>query len=66
MLLGPAGSATVNKDDDPVTDTASHYKINANELRVAVAKAEKEKARRKAKVTGTRDKPTPKTRSVRK
>jgi ParB family chromosome partitioning protein len=66
MLLGPAGSATVNKDDDPLTDAASYYKIDAKELRVAIAKAEKEEAQKKAKATGTRDKPTPKTRTVRK
>ena len=66
MLLGPAGSAPVNKDDDPLTDAASHYKIDAKELRVAIAKAEKEKTQKKAKATGTRDKPTPRTRRVRK
>ena len=51
MLLGPAGSATVDKDDDPLTDAAGLYKIDAKALRTAVAKAEKEKTQKKAKAT---------------
>ena len=28
MLIGPTGSGTVNKDDDLLTDAASHYKVD--------------------------------------
>jgi hypothetical protein len=52
MLLGPAGSSTVNKDDDPLTDSASLYKIDARALRTAVAKGEREKVQKKEKATG--------------
>ena len=47
MLIGPAGSATVNKDDDPLADAASHYKVDAKTLSIAVAKAEKDKTQKK-------------------
>src|SRR5882724_6696429 len=50
MLIGPAGSATVNKDDDLLTEAASHYKVDTKALRIAVAKAEKDKAQKKNKV----------------
>ena len=66
MLIGPAGSATVNKDDDLLTDAASHYKVDTKALRVAVAKAEKDKAQKKNKVSSAKDKSTPKTKTVRK
>src|SRR6202044_1007958 len=63
MLLGPAGSATAGKDDDPLSDAASLYKIDARALRTAVAKAEGEKVQKKAKATGKLE---AKTKTVRK
>jgi len=65
MLIGPAGRATVNKDDDLLTDAASHYKVDTKALRVAVAKAEKDKAQKKNKVSSAKGKPAPKTKPVR-
>jgi hypothetical protein len=64
MLIAPAGSATVNKDDDPLTDAASHYKIDSRALRTAVAKAEREKVQKKAKATEKKDKPTSRARTA--
>jgi len=55
MLISPAGSATVNKDDDPLTDAAILYKVDAKALRTAIGKAEKAKAQNipiKVAVTG--------------
>jgi hypothetical protein len=52
MLINSAGSATVNKDDDPLADAAHVYKIDSKALRAAVAKAEKEKARKRRKQRG--------------
>ena len=66
MLLGPAGSATADKDDDPLSDAASLCKIDAKALRTAVAKAEREKVQKKAKVTEKKDKPAPRARTARK
>src|SRR6266849_1690950 len=66
MLIGPAGSPTVSKDDDPLADAACLYKIDAKALRIAVAKAEKEKARKKAEATRVKEKPAPKTKTARK
>ena len=54
MLIGPAGSATVNKEDDLLTDAASHYKVDTKALRIAVAKAEKDKAQKKDKAAKTK------------
>ena len=57
MLISPAGSATVNKDDDLLTDAASLYKVDVRALRTAVAKAEKEKAQKKDKAASAKEKP---------
>jgi ParB family transcriptional regulator, chromosome partitioning protein len=56
MLISSAGSASVNKDDDPLADAASLYKIDAKALRIAVAKAEKEKEQKKTDATQTKGK----------
>jgi ParB family chromosome partitioning protein len=66
MLIGHAGSATVNKDDDLLTDVASHYKVDTKALHIAVAKAEKDKAQKKKKVCSAKEKPAPKSKTVRK
>jgi ParB family transcriptional regulator, chromosome partitioning protein len=65
MLTSPAGNASVNKDDDPLGDAASLYKVDGKALRIAVAKAEKEKAQKKNKATGTKQKTTPKAKTDR-
>ena len=66
ILIGPAGSATVNKDDDPLADTACLYKVDAKTLRTAVVKAEKEKAQKKNKAGSGNEKLVPKTKTARK
>jgi hypothetical protein len=66
MLIGPAGSATVNKEDHLLTDTASHYKVDTKALRIAVGKTEKDKAQKKNKLGSAKEKSTPKTKTVRK
>jgi hypothetical protein len=66
MLIGSAGSATVNNDDDPLTDAASLYKIDAKALRAAIAKTEKGKVQKKAKATEKKDKPAARARTARK
>jgi hypothetical protein len=66
MLIGPAGSATLNKDDDPLADAASLYKVDAKALHTAVVKAEKEKAQKKNKAASGKEKPAPKTKTARK
>jgi len=64
MLIGPAGSATVNKDDDPLADAASLYKVDTKALRTAIAKAEKENPQKKKEAANVREKP--KTKAARK
>jgi ParB family transcriptional regulator, chromosome partitioning protein len=66
MLIGFAGSATENKDDDPLTEAACLYKVDTKAVRSAVAKAEKEKTRTKAKGTRAKVKPASKTKVARK
>jgi len=66
MLIGPAGSATVNKNDDLPTDAACHREVDTKALRIAVAKAEKEKAQKKNKVSCAKEKSAPETTTVRK
>jgi ParB family chromosome partitioning protein len=66
MLIGSAGSATENKDDDPLTEAACLYKIDTKALRGAVVKAEKEKTRTKAVGTRAKVKPASKTKVARK
>jgi ParB family transcriptional regulator, chromosome partitioning protein len=66
MLLGPAGSTAVDKDDDPLTDAANLCKIDAKALRTAVAKAETEKVQKKANATEKKGKPAPRARTARK
>jgi ParB family chromosome partitioning protein len=48
MLVGPAGDATVAKEDDLLADAARLCKIEVKRLRAAVAKDEEAKERRKA------------------
>jgi ParB family chromosome partitioning protein len=64
ILIGPAGSATENKDDDPLADAASLYKVDKKALRTAVVNAEKENAQKKGKAASVRQKA--KTKAVRK
>jgi hypothetical protein len=59
MLIGPAGNATVNKDDDALAEAASLYKVDAKALRTAVAKAEK--AEKKCKTSNVKEKSAPRT-----
>jgi ParB family chromosome partitioning protein len=66
MLISSAGSATVNKDDDPLVDAARLYKIDSKALRAAVAKAEKDKAQKKEEATRTKGKRAPKAKMTRK
>jgi ParB family transcriptional regulator, chromosome partitioning protein len=65
MPIGPAGNASAIKDNDPVADAASLYKVDTKALRTAVAKAEKEKAEKKNKVTNRKGKIAPKPKSPR-
>jgi hypothetical protein len=64
MLIGSAGSATMNKDDDPLADAASLYKVDTKALRTAIAKAEKESPQKKNEAANVREKP--KTKAARK
>jgi hypothetical protein len=48
MLVGPAGDATLQKEDDLLADAARLCKIEVKRLRTAVAKDEKAKAQKKA------------------
>jgi hypothetical protein len=66
MLLGPTGNASANKDDDPLADAASLYKVDTKALRIAVAKAEKENAEKKNKAATRKEKTGPKVKIVRK
>lgn len=65
MLISPAGNASVSKDDDPLADAASLYKVDAKALRSAVARAEKEKAQKKNKATSRKEKTVPKSKTDR-
>jgi ParB family transcriptional regulator, chromosome partitioning protein len=66
MLIGFAGSATENKDDDLLTEAACLYKVDTKAVRSAVAKAEKEKTRTKAEGTRAKVKPASETKVARK
>jgi hypothetical protein len=66
MLINPAGSATVDRNDDPLKDAACLYKIDAKALRTAVAKIGKEKTQRNIGATRTEGKRIAKARSVHK
>jgi len=66
MLLNPAGNASANKDDDPLADAASLYKVDTKALRIAVAKAENEKAAKKNKAASRKEKTASKAKIVRK
>jgi len=66
MLLDPAGSVTVTKDDDPLADAATLYKVDTKALRAALANTERGTAQRKDKVTAAKAKPTRKRRTTRK
>jgi hypothetical protein len=66
MLIGRAGSRTVNRDGDLLTDAASHYKVDTKALRIAVAQAEKGKAQKKNKVSNAKRKSATKPKTVHK
>jgi hypothetical protein len=66
ILIGPAGSTSVNKDDDPLADAACLYMVDAKALRNAIAKSEKEKARKNGEATSAKEKSAPKTKATRK
>jgi ParB family chromosome partitioning protein len=66
MLIGPAGSASVNKDDDSLADAALLHKIDVKALRATIAKAEKEKSQKKNKATSVDQTSAPKTKTGRK
>ena len=66
MLIGCAGSAIVNKDDDPLTEAACLYKVDTKAVRAAVAKAEKQKARSKTEPNYAKKKSTSTTKAPRK
>src|SRR5208283_1119944 len=66
MLISPAGNASASKDDDPLADAASLYKVDTKALRAAVAKAENEKAEKKNKSASRKEKIAPKAKIVRK
>ena len=65
MLISPAGNASANKDDDPLADAASIYKVDTKALRAAVAKAEQEKAQKKNKAASRKEKTAPKSKTTR-
>jgi len=62
MLINHAGNASANRDDDPLTDAASLYRVDTKGLRAAVAKAEKEKETKKNKPTNGKEEIVPKRR----
>ena len=66
MLIGSAGSATVDKDADALADAATLYKVDAKAIRTALAKEEKTKAAKKNKPANGKEKPAPKTKTARK
>ena len=65
MLINPAGNASASKDDDPLADAASLYKVDTKALRAAVAKAGREKAEKKNKSALRKEKPAPKPKTAR-
>jgi ParB family chromosome partitioning protein len=65
MLISPAGNASTNKDDDPLADAASLYRVDTKALRAAVAKAEQEKAQKKNKEASRKEKTAPKSKTDR-
>ena len=66
MLISPAGNASANKDDDPLAEAASLYRVDTKALRAAVAKAEHEKAAKKHKAASRKEKTAPKPKAARK
>ena len=64
MLISPAGNASASKDDDPLADAASLYRVDTKALCAAVAKAENEKEKNKA--LSRKEKTAPKAKTVRK
>ena len=63
MLVGPAGSATVRREDDPLLDAAKLYKIDVKALRNVVAKSEKLKTRTKTEAPHAKSKAASKTKA---
>jgi ParB family chromosome partitioning protein len=66
MLIGSAGSATENKDDDPLAEAAYLYKVDTRAMWAAVAKAEKQEARTKTEPNYAKKKSTSTTKAPRK
>lgn len=66
MLIGPAGTATENKDEDPLVEAAHLYKMDVKALRVAVAKTEREKTQKKNKPVSGKAKSGPRTKTTHK
>jgi hypothetical protein len=64
MLVGPAGSATVRREDDPLLDAAKLYKIDVKALQSVAAKSEKLKSRKKAEAERANPKAASKTKTV--
>jgi hypothetical protein len=65
MLISPSGNASPSKDDDPLADAASLYKVDTKALRSAVVKAENAKAEKKNKAASRKEKTAPKPKSAR-
>jgi ParB family chromosome partitioning protein len=65
MLISSAGNATANKDDDPLADAASLYRVDTKALRAAVAKVEQEKAQKKNTAASRKEKTAPKSKTTR-
>lgn len=57
ILIGAAGSTTVSKEDDPLTEAAGLYKVDTKALHRAVVKAEQEKVRTKTQTARAKKKP---------
>jgi hypothetical protein len=59
MLVGPAGDATLQREDDLLADSARLCKIEVKRLRTAVAKDEKAKAQKKTGEARSKSKSAP-------
>ncbi len=67
MLIGPAGSATANKDDDPLTDAASLYKSRYEGVaRRRCQSRARRKRRRRTKRPRKKERTAPKAKTARK
>ena len=64
MLVGPAGSVSIRREDDPLLEAAKLYKIDVKALRSVAAKSEKLKSQKKADAERANPKAASKTRAV--